>query len=244
MNGIFELFQIPFSTLSQKQTLGFLIKESRKPKASSVILCNAHVVVESEWDQTLKELLQKATLVMSDGTPIAWLLQAKGQKNAQRYSGVDLMEDIFNEDPQGKHFFLGSTPEVIEKIKIKFKGQLAGTYSPPFAKEFSEEEKQKQLRLVQESGAHYVWVGLGAPKQERYVVQMAQHASQGVWFAVGAAFDFYAGVKPRAPRIVQKIGMEWAFRMMSEPRRLTKRYFSTNPVFIKLALQELLFSKN
>ncbi len=82
-------------------------------------------------------------------------------------------------------------------------------------------------------------MGLGAPKQEYYVTEMASKASRGVWLAVGAAFDFYAGPKPRAPKTLQKMGLEWAFRLATEPRRLARRYLTSNPVFIELALKEL-----
>lgn len=235
-----RLFDIPFSARTQKDTLQAILDLARKPQGSSVLFCNAHVVVESEWSKELKALLNRATVVVPDGTPIAWVLNAKGRSEAQKYPGPDFMEDLLKADPQGRHFFLGSSLEVLEKIKSKFKGHLVGTYSPPFTRQFSDDELGRQLKLVEDSGADYIWIGLGAPKQERHAVEMASRASKGVWLAVGAAFDFYAGVKPRAPKFLQKIGMEWAFRAVTEPRRLGRRYLQTNPLFIKLAVKELL----
>lgn len=95
------------------------------------------------------------------------------------------------------------------------------------------------MDLIASSKADYIWVGLGAPKQEKYVVQMANRAPKGVWLAVGAALEFYAGHKPRAPKRLQSLGLEWAYRMFTEPRRLAIRYAKTNPIFIKLALAEI-----
>lgn len=235
MRKHFSAFKIRFLSASQKIAL----QEVLSLKSGSVIFCNAHVVVESSKDPLLLNALQKASCVIADGTPIAWLLSLKGH-STQRYSGPDFMMDVFRLKPHARHFFLGSTLEVLEKIKNRFEGNLVGYYSPPFG-EFSESEIQKQIEIVNQAQPDFIWVGLGAPKQEKYVVEMASRTNQGVWLAVGAAFDFFAQTKPRAPQLVQKIGMEWAFRMLTEPRRLTKRYVTTNPRFIALATKELLF---
>lgn len=102
------------------------------------------------------------------------------------------------------------------------------------------EAQQDWSLMVEAFKPDFIWVGLGAPKQEKYVVEMARQSQQGVWLAVGAAFDFYAGTKPRAPKFLQYIGMEWAFRLLTEPRRLAPRYFRTNPVFLRMSFRELL----
>ena len=237
----YSLFSIPFAVGSQSEILETVFSLADKRSASSVIFANAHVVVEAESSVGLKRLLQKSDLVVPDGVPIAWLLQAKGQKKAERYSGPDFMTDLFSQKSGSRHFFLGSTEATLARIKEKFMGNAVGFYSPPFTSdEFDETEKTKQLRLIEEVKPDYIWVGLGAPKQERYVTDMASRASHGVWLAVGAAFDFYAGLKPRAPIAMQKVGLEWAFRLATEPRRLSKRYLSTHPRFIRLAFKELI----
>jgi N-acetylglucosaminyldiphosphoundecaprenol N-acetyl-beta-D-mannosaminyltransferase len=237
----YNVFGIPFCTLTQRETLQRILDLRERDKASSVIFANAHVVVEANQHPGLKAALNLATLVVPDGVPITWVLKGKGQNQTERYSGPDLMEDVFRFAPEAKHFFLGSTLETLEKIKMKFNGHAVGFYSPPFTKDtFSDEEKLKQIKMIEDSGADFIWVGLGAPKQEYFVTELASKASKGVFLAVGAAFDFYAGNKPRAPKTLQKMGLEWAFRLASEPRRLAKRYLTTNPAFIKLALEELL----
>ena len=233
-------FGVPFSAVRRGAILDQIRMLAHRNQASSVVFANAHVVVEAHRDPGLKRALNHATLVVPDGVPITWVLKGKGQKEADRYSGPDLMQDLFDREPETTHFFLGSTPETLERIRRKFRGAAVGFYSPPFTTNgFSPEEKAKQLKLIEQARPDFIWVGLGAPKQEYYVTEMASKASRGVWLAVGAAFDFYAGPKPRAPKTVQKMGLEWAFRLATEPRRLARRYLSTNPVFIKLALKEL-----
>ncbi len=255
-----KIFDLWFAAAAREQIKQHVARLADTAHASSVIFANAHVIVESHWNANFKETLQRANFIVPDGVPIAWILRAIQKKSLkgktetapftiERYSGPDLMEDIFKAYPGKKHFFLGSTPETLEKIrsrfKLEYKTDVAGIYSPPFASEFSEEEKRKQLEIVKSSGAEYVWVGLGAPKQEKHVIEMAERSNaarngKSVWLAVGAAFDFYGGQKPRAPKLMQNAGMEWAFRMASDPGRLASRYFKTNPVFIQLALKEIL----
>ena len=239
----FPLFNLSFGSQTKKESLNEVMLLAENIRASSVIFANAHVVVEAERQLSYREVLASATLLVPDGVPIAWLMHSKGAKAAERYSGPDLMADLLT-SPHGlskRHFFLGSTSKNLALIKEKFKGTACGFYSPPFEEnEFSEDELLKQVNMIDASEADYIWVGLGAPKQERYVVKMASRSKKGVFLAVGAAFDFYAGVKPRAPVFLQKLGLEWAFRLASEPRRLTGRYLTTNPKFIRLALKELL----
>lgn len=239
----YTVFGVPFSVVRKRAILDQILMLAQKNEASSVVFANAHVVVEAHRDLGLKRVLNHATLVVPDGVPITWVLKGKGQKEADRYSGPDLMQDLFDREPETTHFFLGSTPETLDRIRRKFRGAAVGFYSPPFTTNgFSPEEKRKQLGLIEQARPDFIWVGLGAPKQEYYVTEMASRASRGVWLAVGAAFDFYAGPKPRAPKTLQKMGLEWAFRMATEPRRLARRYLSTNPVFLKLAVRELVSS--
>jgi N-acetylglucosaminyldiphosphoundecaprenol N-acetyl-beta-D-mannosaminyltransferase len=238
------VFGLEFSTLAQTQLRHEVIRSAELQRATSVIFANAHVVVEASREPALHELLRQVDIIVPDGMPVAWLLKSLGEKQTQRYSGPDFMVDTFKDTPQSRHFFLGSTEQTLEKIKNKFSGVAAGFYSPPFTRdEFSKEELQKQMTMIEESKADFIWVGLGAPKQEKYVAQMAAQARRGVWLAVGAAFDFYAETKPRAPRFLQAAGLEWAFRLASEPRRLAGRYLDTNPAFVKMALGEVLKAK-
>lgn len=240
----FDVFGIPFCADRREHILSQVRRLAERKRPSSVIFANAHVVVEAHRSPKLKNAIKNASMVIPDGVPIAWMLKAKGQREATRYSGPDLMEDVFRAEPSSTHFFLGSTHANLERIRQKFKGNAVGFYSPPFSTNgFAEGELSKQIDMIERVKPDFVWVGLGAPKQEYYVSQMTAKVSGGVWLAVGAAFDYYAG-RPRAPKLMQKMGLEWAFRFASEPRRLWKRYVVTNPAFIRLALAELLNSKD
>jgi N-acetylglucosaminyldiphosphoundecaprenol N-acetyl-beta-D-mannosaminyltransferase len=239
MEPMAKLFNLQFFSGSKSACRQAVQGLATQGSGRSVVFANAHVVVESNTDKHFKETLSQVDLIVPDGVPIVWVMHSLGHVNAQRYSGPDFMEDLFKQTPDKLHFFLGSTQEVLDKIKSKFKGQAAGFYSPPFCKEFTEEELNLQLQMVEESKADYIWVGLGAPKQENYVAFQAKRAKSGVWCAVGAAFEFYAETKPRAPERLQRAGLEWAYRLFTEPRRLAIRYLKTNPQFIKLALKEV-----
>lgn len=236
-----SVFGLAFDVARRDAMLDHVIKLSREQPGASVIFANAHVVVEADKSARLKSAISRASVIIPDGVPIAWVLRAKGHKLAERYSGPDFMQDLFDADESATHFFLGSTPETLARMRRRFRGRAAGFYSPPFvAGEFTEKEKSCQLKMIEKVKPDFIWVGLGAPKQELYVTEMADKCRTGVWLGVGAAFDFYGGPKPRAPRWVQGVGLEWAFRLAVEPRRLGPRYLKTNPVFVKLALRELL----
>jgi N-acetylglucosaminyldiphosphoundecaprenol N-acetyl-beta-D-mannosaminyltransferase len=237
------LFGLPFFAGSKEGVRKKIISLSQNGTGASVLFANAHVVVEASQNIALKKVLLQADLVVPDGVPITWVMKALGLQMAERYSGPDLMADLLTLTHDRRHFFLGSSPAVLEKIKNKFSGNAVGFYSPPFSSVFSDGEIEKQVEIIKKANPDFIWVGLGAPKQEKYVVEMAKRCSKGVWLAVGAAFDFYSGNKSRAPAGMQKIGMEWAYRMITEPRRLALRYFKTNPVFIRLAIREIARNK-
>jgi N-acetylglucosaminyldiphosphoundecaprenol N-acetyl-beta-D-mannosaminyltransferase len=235
------LFGLSFCAAQRKAILSHVRSLSGEARGTSVLFANAHVVVEAHNSVLLKSAISKASVIIPDGMPITWVLKGKGYKLAERYSGPDFMQDILEMDPGAAHFFLGSTPMTLQGVLRRFKGTPAGFYSPPFVYgEFSEQEKCRQLEMIEHAKPDFIWVGLGAPKQEYYVTEMSARYGRGVWLAVGAAFDFYGGPKPRAPEWLQQAGLEWAFRLAVEPRRLGPRYLRTNPVFMTLALRELL----
>ena len=237
----YGLFGISFCVVPKEVVANDIRLRARDNVPSSVILANAHVIVEAQKDPKLKTAIANASLVIPDGMPVAWVLRGKGQKFVERYPGPNLMEDIFRLEHSAAHFLLGSTPDILGRISHRFKGSVAGSYSPPFTSNgFTEQEKYRQLELIEKRRPDFIWVGLGAPKQEAYVTEMARRSSRGVWLGVGAAFDFLAGIKRRAPQFLQKAGLEWVFRFVTEPRRLGPRYLATNPAFIKLACREMI----
>ena len=202
-----------------------------------ICYCNVHTTVEASEDAEYLGIQNGSALTFPDGQPIVNRIQKAGFVNAERIAGPDFMEAMFYSTMDGKvsHFFYGSSEETIELLKKnlpeKFPGMdIRGYYSPPF-RPLTPEEDDEVVRMLNASGADLIWIGLGAPKQERW---MAEHKDRlsGVMLGVGAGFNFFAGNIKRAPLWVQKIGMEWLYRLFQDPKRLFKRYLESNAKFI------------
>jgi N-acetylglucosaminyldiphosphoundecaprenol N-acetyl-beta-D-mannosaminyltransferase len=200
-------------------------------------VCNVHSVVTSGWDDSLRESLLAADLNTADGMPLVWLQRLLGGQKASRVYGPTLMLKTLREaEKKGVRvaFYGGHAdrlPVLIERLKAGFpKLYIVEAISPPF-RELTEEEDAQYTKRLQNSKAGLIWVGLGCPKQERW---MFTHRPKipGVMVGVGAAFDFHAGFVRQAPSWLQGIGLEWAYRLAMEPRRLLRRYLTTNPIFV------------
>ena len=207
-----------------------------------VVCCNVHVLTASGRMKSLQQALESAWLVVPDGAPVAWLLRRTGAKQARRVAGPDLMLAVLETGRSIglRHFLFGSTPRVLDaltrELEQKVPGvEIVGAYSP----RPREEDSPEALSSITSAQPHIVWVALGAPRQELW---LHRHAGEinAVGVGVGAAFDFHAGTKPRAPEWAQRSGFEWLHRFISEPSRLGPRYLQTNPSFFLLAGRELL----
>jgi len=215
-------------------------------KGDSRYVCvgTVHMVMEAYDDPIYRGIVNSADCVTPDGMPLVWALRLLGVKGAERVYGPELMPRLLEQAakegiPVG---FYGGRPDVLERLLSKAKERypslkIAYAYSPPFRK-LTKEEDEAIVKAINESGARILFVGLGCPKQERW---MGEHKGRvrAVMLGVGAAFDFFAGVKPKAPRWMQQMGLEWLFRLMTEPRRLWRRYFRHNPRFVILFLLQL-----
>ncbi|MCW2248709.1 N-acetylglucosaminyldiphosphoundecaprenol N-acetyl-beta-D-mannosaminyltransferase [Azospirillum fermentarium] len=216
-------------------------------RRSYVCVTGVHGVMESQDDPALRDIHNRAGLVTPDGMPLVWLLKHAGHRGADRVYGPDLMAAVFADTDTGDgpaHFLYGSTPEVLERLsrnlQARFPGcRIAGTFSPPFRPLTDAEEAEVAAR-INASGAGIVWVGLSTPKQERWMAAHRPHLTAPVLVGVGAAFDFHAGLKRQAPRVIQRSGFEWLFRLATEPRRLWRRYATNNPRFVVRIAGQLL----
>jgi N-acetylglucosaminyldiphosphoundecaprenol N-acetyl-beta-D-mannosaminyltransferase len=210
-----------------------------------VCVANVNNVIEAQDDPAYLDVLNDADLVTPDGVPLVWCLRALGVDDATRVYGPDLTPLVCERAerdglPIG---FYGGSDEVLSTLLEELRGRfpalkIAYAWAPPF-RPLTREEDAAVVREVIVSGARILFVGLGAPKQERW---MADHVDplMTVMIGVGAAFDFLAGAKKQAPSWVQTIGMEWAYRLVHEPRRLWKRYVLRNPRFVRLILTQLI----
>lgn len=203
-----------------------------------VTYTNVHVVVTAHKDKNLMDAINHADIASPDGKPLEFIARLKGLKNFKRCTGPDMMLAILKESEKMgySNYFYGSTQDTLDKLRekllIKYPGLIIQKmYSPPFRSLTQEEEEQiiRELNLLQPD---LIWVGLGAPKQEKWMYQLKNRLKKGVMLGVGAAFDFHADKIKRAPVWMQQSGLEWFFRLISEPRRLFKRYMVTNTLFV------------
>ena len=210
-----------------------------------VCVANVNNVMEAHDDPAYMTVMNDADLVTSDGMPLVWALRAQGIDDAVRVYGPTLTAELCEaaEHSGTRVGFFGGSPEVlsamIDRIKERWP-RLRITYqeSPPF-RPLSTAEDATVIRAINASGTQLLFVGLGAPKQERW---MADHVGsvRAVMVGVGAAFDYLAGAKRQAPKFAQRAGLEWLFRLVTEPRRLWKRYAKHNPRFVFLFARQLL----
>lgn len=213
----------------------------------AVSLSCVNNVMESYYHREFQELMNSCDMITSDGQPLAWALRLLGIRNATRVYGPDLTLHVCEEAArQGIPIALyGGTPESIRDfvqfLENRHRGiRIVCKISPPF-RPLKAEEDEEYTRQIVDSGARIVFVGIGCPKQERWMVEHRERIPATI-LAVGAAFDFHSGRVRQAPRWMMQMGFEWLFRLCMEPRRLWRRYILRNPHFLALILLQLLKS--
>ncbi len=211
-----------------------------------VTVTGIHGIIESQRKCELRTIHDRAGLVTPDGMPLVWLSHFHGFLHVRQVCGSELMLSFceYSLTKGYKHFFYGGAegvPDLLNKrLTARYPGlEVVGTYSPPF-RPLTPEEDQQIVDLINATKPDIVWVGLSTPKQEQWMSDHLGKIEATVMIGVGAAFDFHAGLKKRAPRWMQRSGLEWFFRLLAEPCRLWKRYLVNNFLFIILLLgQEL-----
>jgi N-acetylglucosaminyldiphosphoundecaprenol N-acetyl-beta-D-mannosaminyltransferase len=190
-------------------------------------------------DPELRAAVEGASFTVPDGQPLVWALNALGNELPDRVYGPELMDRMCAHAAEtGLRFYLyggrnhGVLAQLARNLRLRHPGlRIVGGHCPPF-REQSPEEEQRVADEINRSGADVVWVGIGVPKQEKWMARMRDRLDAPVLVGVGAAFDFHAGTVPQAPDRLQRMGMEWAFRLIQEPRRLWRRYLFYNPRFV------------
>jgi N-acetylglucosaminyldiphosphoundecaprenol N-acetyl-beta-D-mannosaminyltransferase len=203
-----------------------------------VCVTGVHGVMESRRDARLRVIHNDAGMVTPDGMPLVWLGRASGHARMERVYGPDLMLAVCEQSLGAgyRHYFYGGGPGVPERLADRlcrrFPGlAVVGTYSPPF-RAMTNEEDIAVVEAMNAARPDVIWVGLSTPKQERWMHEHLGRVTAPVMIGVGAAFDVHAGIKRQAPRWMQRSGLEWLFRLGSEPRRLWRRYLVNNPWFV------------
>lgn len=204
----------------------------------SVSTCPVYTLMQGSERPEVLAALNAADWVTPDGMPVVWALRALGARGAGRVYGPDLMLALsaLSAERGWAQFYLGGAPGVADELGRAMQGRfpglrVAGAYCPPF-RALTQEEEASMLMQINASGAQIVWVGLGSPKQDLWLAQYRARLTPPLLVAVGAAFDFFTGRQPQAPRWMQRSGLEWVFRLAHEPRRLWRRYLIYNPKFI------------
>lgn len=220
-----------------ESTISYITSNLDALKGDYICVANVHTTVMAFRDEKYRQIQNSAVMALPDGQPLSIVSRKRGYRNAQRVAGPDLMPEILNlsQETGYKHYFYGSTKNTLRQLKkellTKYPNlQIAGMYAPPF-RDLTEDEDREVVRRINESGADFVWVALGAPKQEKW---MYEHKNKvdGLMIGVGAAFDFIAGTVKRAPTWMQKLCLEWVFRIMQDPGRMIPRYLNTNFSFL------------
>lgn len=240
-----KLIRIRVDATTYLQAADFILAAALQREDCIVFAANVHMLMKAHDSPDFKSVVNSADMVTPDGMPLVWMMRLKGLKNQQRVYGPTLMLHVLEAAareamPVG---FYGSSPEVlqmlVQQVQARFPNlKIVYSFSPPF-RDLNMDEDLEIAQDINASGARILFVGLGCPKQEKW---MAAHRGKvnAVMLGVGAAFDFHASVKPQAPVWLQRIGLEWLFRLLTEPRRLWKRYLYHNPRFLVLALLDLL----
>ena len=239
---ICNILGVEIAAINMEWLLAYLKNNLKHMYGKYICVSNVHTTVMSYENQEYRQVQNDAWLALPDGKPLSVVCKKRGFDAAARVTGPDLMGQIFalSEENGYRHYFYGSTKETLKVLEGKLrenypKLQIAGMYSPPF-RAVSEQEDAEIVKNINETKPDFVWVGLGAPKQEMW---MKEHEDKinGLMVGVGAGFDYYAGNIKRAPRWMQSLCLEWLYRLMQEPRRLFKRYITTNFKFVWLIIR-------
>ena len=239
-----SVFGTPIDAVSWTEALPRIARWAAARQSRYICICNVHSVVTAVGDCAFGEVLSRADMATPDGAPVAWLIGRQLGRAQERINGPDLMWRYLAEfsEEGGPVFLYGATEDTLDtlcrRLQREFpKLRIAGRYSPPF-RPLTPAEDDQVVEMINSSGATTVWVSLGCPKQEKW---MADHKGRvrAVMIGVGAAFDYHAGSIKRAPLWMQRNGLEWLHRLVSEPRRLWKRYLVTNSLFLVFAARQL-----
>lgn len=222
---------------NMEKTVALIEENIEELRGKYICVGNVHTTVMAHDDAKYHEVQKNAAFVLPDGRPLSVYSKKHGFPEAERVTGPDLMLALFARRNGLRHYFYGSKEETLALLRQKMTAQyphleIAGMVSPPF-RALSEAEDAAEIEKINASGADIIWVGLGAPKQENWMYEHMDRVN-GVMIGVGAGFDYHAGNIKRAPLWMQKLSLEWLYRLFQDPKRLFKRYLVTNTRYLRL----------
>jgi N-acetylglucosaminyldiphosphoundecaprenol N-acetyl-beta-D-mannosaminyltransferase len=245
-----RILGIRIDMVDYESTLSLIKKQIVKPSFGNYIcVCNVHVIMLAQKDYDLKNALDHSTLTVADGMPVVWSARKLGASINATVRGTNLMLKACEmaESERYSVFFYGAKPQTLSKMQENLlrrfpRLRISGVYSPPFSP-LSEEEDAQIIEMINSASPDILFIGLGAPKQEKWMADYCQKIKVPVTIGVGAAFDFLSGEKKQAPVWMQARGLEWLFRLVNEPSRLWARYIVYNPQYVFLVIKQLLREK-
>jgi N-acetylglucosaminyldiphosphoundecaprenol N-acetyl-beta-D-mannosaminyltransferase len=240
-----NILGVGISPVNLTQTIATLEKWREEGRREYVCCTSVHGLVEAEYDPEVRPALNRAALATEDGMPLVWWCRRTGFPQARGVCGPDLLDAMCRLAAQRghRHYFYGGSSHVVEQLVSRLSRRypglaVAGYRSPPF-RPLSPEEDAADVAAINDAPPDYVCIGLGMPKQEKWMASHVGKIEAAAQFGVGAAFDFHAGTTPRAPQWMQRSGVEWLFRLITKPRRLAPRYFVIISIFMLRAFQQL-----
>ena len=234
-----EILKTNINVTNMSDTIKYIAGHLDDLRGKYICVSNVHTTVMSYENEEYRKIQNGAAMALPDGAPLSSYSRRKGYKQAQRVTGPDLMLELFaiSKEKGYRHYFYGATEETLQSMKEVLERdypgiQIVGMYAPPF-RVLTPQEDAQIVAKINEARPDFIWIGLGAPKQEEW---MYQHMGQlqGVLIGVGAGFDYLAGYIKRAPRWMQRMSLEWLYRLLQDPKRLWRRYFTSNVKFICL----------
>ncbi len=241
-----SVLDIPLALTDYERTLDWIDQMVQARERGYVCVCNVHAVMASSEDPELRASLLSSSLNVPDGQPLVWAINALGHSLAGRVYGPELMSRSCAraaDTQQRLYLYGGRNQGALVQLALNLRQRhpgvkIVGGYSPPH-RPLDEEEQSAVVDEINRSRADVVWVGIGVPKQEKWMAMMRPRLEAPVLAGVGAAFDFHAGLVPQAPNWIQEAGLEWAYRLAHEPRRLWRRYLRYNPRFLTSFARQL-----
>jgi N-acetylglucosaminyldiphosphoundecaprenol N-acetyl-beta-D-mannosaminyltransferase len=230
---------VPLALTDYERTLDWIDAAVAARERAYVCVAATHTVMAAHHDAELRAAVLGASFTVPDGQPLVWALRMLGHELPDRVYGPALMDAACARAARtGQRFYLyggrnpGALAQLARTLRLRHPGlQIVGGHVPPF-RPLTETEEQAVAADIERCRADVVWVGIGVPKQEKWMARMRPRLSTPVLVGVGAAFDFHAGLIPQAPDWMQRLGLEWVFRLVQEPRRLWRRYLRYNPRFV------------
>jgi len=234
---------IRFSCFDRGRAAQWLLSAAKEGTGGYVCVTGAHGVVSAQDDLGFREILNTASMNTLDGQPVVWIARWRGH-SVERVTGRELVRDVVAQDgnAQIRHVLFGATPRVTDKmiqhLRTMNSNVHVDVYNPPFCV-LGDEELDGICQQLRSAEPTIIWVGLSTPKQERLAVRLSKRFSKVPVVAIGAGFDFIAGLSPSAPHFITALGLEWLFRLVYDPRRLFKRYANVVPRFLLLIAREI-----